>query len=1082
MERYQQIFFKNDDQLILPGESFSFDFDFRPEEFSEYRLFFTGEVDNFYWWKSEPCCSLIYKRINESLVHGKYGAYGLKFTGADYPMLACHKITWKPTVCYLGLTGNTEHWTCGVKASAKDVRIKEGGYLRLTLEIRHVRPGVMKKQTKFKPDEIVTIDFPEGTYEGKDFTTELVLPDQSTANVQYILEGEKFEGEIVFECPHFTSSNGFNVLTPFGFDSSRYQERFNWFGVNLSKTEWPKMRILVNENEIFADEFFERCHRYSEKEITFDPSYLKEGKNTVEMRLISDCFEPLPYRLHEVGIVREDRHSFDVVSCPEIAVAGKEFALLLDLSDPCTLTVDTEAKILSSLVFSEAGLQVLRLVYPECCNNLPITLSDGITTHIVYVNRVIEREEDGVITGTGDHIYVNHNMVDSMNFFKWYTQNHIGNLFTIRPTYRWSGARVRNDAMWQKLVAIMNAMGMKYSHMLDGREPQGFNVNPSLSKLSADTAAPSGFLGRQLHERDGAYCYWGDYFKNINGKDNNNFYDTEQYYDMIHRIRHNDPDHSGCLYYPEDFFDDGNRYWLCHDPSLPIDMEIQAKAVMNSLSSIRKSSTRHTGPSIFFKYFCQSGFSWIGAETMDSPTEFLLGALRGAAEAYHVPTTGVHHALQWSSSPHEDPLRYRRYRLALYVSWMQGAKEHNTEEGLWHMEEYFEHHHRHSKAAKAHLAVQQDFFRLVSSHSRIGRVRSKVAALHGKYDGYPCFGAYCVNVWGRGPHFGVNGNFDDNSSWHIARNVFYPNGKNWSCFTHNCKEGPIGLASPNALGSLNIVPVEEEWGDYSLLAFFGYNKAEAAENDRILRRVKEGSTLLLTLAHLTCTTDRKAIQAYELLFEDHPIFTHMGFDGVPRFSQATYGGKEIPVGENLCVEESEIIVKTDDGRPLIVEKQCGKGKIVFFNTMYYPGNSVISDAYQAEFQARSAAVAANENLFPVVGEDVQAVVYDLPDATQAVYMIAIDWWNMEKGDRTLQLRINGIHYPLSLPFGVMKKALVKDGVAVVCQSETADILRFTENGFVVQGVGKEEFLLLKDGNITSLTADFTEKPQIELEL
>lgn len=63
MERYQQIFLKNDDQRIFPGESFSFDFDFQPEEFSEYRLFFTGEADNFYWWKSEACCTLIYKRI-----------------------------------------------------------------------------------------------------------------------------------------------------------------------------------------------------------------------------------------------------------------------------------------------------------------------------------------------------------------------------------------------------------------------------------------------------------------------------------------------------------------------------------------------------------------------------------------------------------------------------------------------------------------------------------------------------------------------------------------------------------------------------------------------------------------------------------------------------------------------------------------------------------------------------------------------------------------------------------------------------------------------------------------------------------
>ena len=96
----------------------------------------------------------------------------------------------------------------------------------------------------------------------------------------------------------------------------------------------------------------------------------------------------------------------------------------------------------------------------------------------------------------------------------------------------------------------------------------------------------------------------GNYAKDNNVRDNNNFYDSEQFFDMLIRISHNDPDHSSFYNLPEEFFDDGNRYWYRHDPSLPIDMEIQAKAVMDSFSLIRKDTTRHTGPSIFFKYFC----------------------------------------------------------------------------------------------------------------------------------------------------------------------------------------------------------------------------------------------------------------------------------------------------------------------------------------------------------------------------------------------------------------------------------------------------------------------------------------------
>ena len=104
MEKFTQVFLKEDDQRILPGKSFSFDFAYTPEAHKEHRIFFTGEVDNFYYWKSEYGCTPIYKRIDESLVPGTIGPWGLKFVGADYPIIACHKITWPPVLGYLTLT------------------------------------------------------------------------------------------------------------------------------------------------------------------------------------------------------------------------------------------------------------------------------------------------------------------------------------------------------------------------------------------------------------------------------------------------------------------------------------------------------------------------------------------------------------------------------------------------------------------------------------------------------------------------------------------------------------------------------------------------------------------------------------------------------------------------------------------------------------------------------------------------------------------------------------------------------------------------------------------------------------------
>lgn len=1079
MEQYKQIFHSDPDQRILPSQSFSFNFDFTPESHKEHRIFFTGEVDNFYFWKSEYCCTSIYKRIDESLVPGTVGPWGLKFSGANYPVIAARKQTWPPVLGYLSLSGHTEYWTFGISAKACGFRLLEGGYLQLRIEIRNKRENVFIKHTKFPPDQIITLNIPEGTYDLTEFSGIVSLPDSETANLMFIVEGENFEGEVIFEAPFLTSSNGYNIMPPFAPDAAQYAHLYNWFGVNLSKTEWPAMQIILNGHVVFDGEFFERCHRYSEKEITLPHEVLQAGNNHLEFTLTNNWYNAIPYRLHEVGIVSEDCHSFEIVSYPEVVAAGNTFGLLLDLKKPLTLSVQTTAKILSPLHFSQAGLQVLQLQCNSLCNNLAIILSDGITTHTATVRRVIERAEDHNITGTGDLIYVNQNTKDSLDFFKWYKSNQIGDLLTIRPTYRWSGTRVRNDEMWHKLITLMNALGMKYSHMLDCREPPGYLGNPSIAELSVDTGDSSGFLGRQLHERDGAYCYWSSLSNPGDFWNNNKCYNTELFFDICNRYRHNDPDHAGIGFYHEDWYDEGDQFRLYRDPSIPADMELQARSFMNSLRTIRKGSTRHTGPSIMFKYFCQSGYDWIGAETMDSPTEFLMAALRGAAEAYHVPTVGVHHALQWSTSPHEDEGRYRRYRLALYVSWMQGAHEHNTEEGLWHMEENYEAHHRHGIACKSHLKMQQDFNRFLHSHSRLGRLRANVGIIYGRYDGFPCFGA--GSVWGRTADTGFHSDFDAEQSWHIPRNSFYPNGTKFKATCHNCKgDGPIGLVSPNPLGSFNIIPMEADWNHYPFLAAFGYNKAEPEDLDRLLQKVVHGATVLLTLGHLTCTTDRAAIERYDLDFEDHHIFEIMGFTGTPVCESGTYCGKEIPLGINLQVSSSDILVYADNNKPLVVERKHGKGSILFFNTLYYPANRAIKDLYTHYFETRCNAVCAAENVFPEVENNVQAVVYDLPDASQAVYFIAVDWWNDPTVERTARLRINSTHYDLNLPFGILKKALVKGDLAVLCQSESADVLRITDSGFVVQGEDTEEFLIFRNGITESICVNFNDNPQKEI--
>ena len=399
--------------------------------------------------------------------------------------------------------------------------------------------------------------------------------------------------------------------------------------------------------------------------------------------------------------------------------------------------------------------------------------------------------------------------------------------------------------------------------------------------------------------------------------------------------------------------------------------------------------------------------------------------------------------------------RYRRYRLALYVAWIQGAHENNTEEGLWHMEERYTHHHRHSVAAKEHLKMDQDLYRYIRTHARRGRLRAPVAVMYGRYDGFSCFGG--GTIFGM-PKQNFHRDFDAEQSWHIPRATFHPNTvKGFSATAHGekSKKGPIGLVSGNPYGNFNVVPVEENYPDYPLLAYFSYNCAEKEDLDRLYEKVKAGATVLMTLAHLTCTTDRRAIENYELEFERHPFTNAIGFD---------YDKKCIP----------------NAGK--VAEVTLGKGRAIVFNTLLYPANPEIKDEYTARFIAETEKINARENAQPIVDSSVHATVYDTAEGCGDIYYITVDWWNEPEALRKAGLRLGGHEYDMSLPFGVMKKVVFRGDAALVCERESGEVLSFDGKTAVVQGDGEERFTLLRDGKKTAVTVDFENEVQKTIKL
>ena len=147
---------------------------------------------------------------------------------------------------------------------------------------------------------------------------------------------------------------------------------------------------------------------------------------------------------------------------------------------------------------------------------------------------------------------------------------------------------------------------------------------------------------------------------------------------------------------------------------------------------------------------------------------------------------------------------------------MQGATQINTEEGLWHIEEYYSHFHRFSGCCRAHLAQQQDFFRYVSSHSRTGVFYAPMALLHGRHDGWHGFGSR--QPWG----WAGKDNSDAENSWKLLR-VFYPLSRpGEALYIHGCPtDRPVGYYSGTPLGNVDVLPIECDETQFGRLQAFG---------------------------------------------------------------------------------------------------------------------------------------------------------------------------------------------------------------------------------------------------------------------
>lgn len=987
----------------------------------------------------------LYRDIDDSLSEETHHSrFSLKISsdngadgsgGTDYPRRAYYLIQCPPRINsqYPVPQSNDTCWkfkgfikTCGFR-KIPDLPNDSGKTAKaeVTFEIWNQRSGRDPRDIGGEPDDIVRVQLPEGTADWSEITGEVRIGEE-TAAVLVSICTEHMEGTVWMEDFSLTNSTGFNILPSFDL-TNKYHPFMNWLGENLSHKEWTLMEVALNGCNLGRKALFHRCFAGAENEIRLPDGVVKTGENELILKNVSDYLCPAPYILTRLALHQSPAKPVQIIYCPEYVPAYSEFGILVKTAGEeadVKLCIPDELEADERHLLHGPGLHVIRLKAGRCAAGLEVSVSADGHEDRARIRRIVEKTPDGVVTGSGDAVYIPQEMQQMEDYLCWYLSGHLGDMITFRPVYRWCGSRTLRPEVWRRMAELCNGLNLSYCYISDGRELPGINANPADEMLAGKY-----YLGSQGHERDGAFYYWLQTFRHVN----------ETLYEAVSRKICRHPDYT----YRTPFEYGEKDLYYNFSPEKCLTMEDGAQQFVEKASLSLKGIRRHTGPSTLFKYLYQAGVEVCGAELMYGPHEVVLSALRGASIAYGRDTYTAHLAVQWGTTPHDSEAHFRRFRLSLFLSYIHGCRHINTEEGFYRMEEMFAQSDRFSRSCTGHADVQREFVRYVNTHSRRGKMVSQAAILHGANDAWVCFTRR--NAWSQE---GDEWRFDTpEESWDLIK-VFYPDSLLDAIYRHPCPEEPQGYYTRTPYGTVDILPVEasgEIYKAYSHMAFLGYNTADGEQVDKLCDYVKNGGKLLLGWCHLFTDTDRQTAIRGSAHVIDATELTGVVLHG---FSPGKDG---VSAGDITVTGGDVTVVKEKDGRPLVIRRRLGKGEVWLLNAREYPASPGVRSAYE-DILHMFGEETVNENMEKgwLTGNDtVGSAVYDREDGSRMIYAVNTDWWSREDRKAKAGLYLGGRYYELQIPRDRITQIMIRDGMAAVTSDQETEVLdiRREDEGF-----------------------------------
>lgn len=442
---------------------------------------------------------------------------------------------------------------------------------------------------------------------------------------------------------------------------------------------------------------------------------------------------------------------------------------------------------------------------------------------------------------------------------------------------------------------------------------------------------------------------------------------------------------------------------------------------------------------VFSRYNFEAGVDHTVIEMMCGNPEIMFASARGACKAYNKKIWSSHIAHEWYGGfRNDDPLKYKRLKVAYYYAFLSGAKYIYPESGDISISSYGYHYDTNHPLCKTYRDIRNEFTDFARLHYRPqSGPEVKVAFLHGYLDGYTGWGG--STVWNNfGKEDWVYGSAE--KGWSVVTDELFK-GDPWY-HPHNYGQNDTSFSVP--YGQYDLVPVEaplKVLSDYDYLIFVGWNTMTEELYDKLKACVEQGGKLLASIPHLSTNDVRN--QEFSIIRNGDvsdlfgvvvkgPGRRHAW--GVKFIEESTVDGCLYPCTKDeacdpMCadglIRSADIEMKggkviavlsdrffnTFENRPpILTEYACGKGTATLLTAWDYPG----AESLRRLFKTILKSILSGEQRkarVQVIGDDkIRYGVYR-QDGFFAVYILNTDYNRPGKvsvcfNDMRLEIEVN----------------------------------------------------------------------------